>query len=167
MGRLTGPPNRSTERYVIAQRASGSVVEWMPQHLREYSTEFNYLFSEIYICVDSANSAKQYHCFYGFGNTLRRFLEAYLFFKYPTLEGGKGAHDRRVSRFFGGDVSTEAVVQRLINEYSHLAMFDRGMQPIDCDEIAKVARFVLSKIKQVDPEQYACLLESINRPDPL
>jgi hypothetical protein len=94
-------------------------------------------------------------------------LEAYLFFRYPTLEGGKDAHDKRVARFFGGDVTTETIVQRLMNEYSHLGMFDRGMQPIDCDEIANVARFVLGKIKSVDPEQYGCLLDSIGKPDPL
>jgi hypothetical protein len=54
-----------------------------------------------------------------------------------------------------------------MNESSHLGMFDRSMQPIDCDEIARVARFVLSKIKSSDPEQYACLLESIDKSDPL
>jgi wobble nucleotide-excising tRNase len=165
LGRLTGPPHKSTERYVVSQRASGSLVEWMPMHLRLYSTEFNYLFSEIYTCIDPANDATHHHCFYGFGNNLRRFLEAYLFFKYPTLEGGQNAHEKRVTRFFSGDVSAEAIVQRLMNEYSHLGMFDRSMQPIDCDEIAKVSRFVIGKIKLADPDQYTCLLESIGKHD--
>jgi wobble nucleotide-excising tRNase len=168
LGRLTGPPNKSTRHYLVVQKDASSVVECMPSHLKQYYTEFNFLFGEIHTCTEPANNATHHHCFYSFGNNLRRFLEAYLFFKYPFTEGGADKHyDQRISRFFGGDIGTETLIQRLTNEYSHLGqMFDRSMQPVDCDEIAKVARFVLNTIRDSDFEQYTCLLESIGKTDP-
>lgn len=168
MRRLRGAGKGTRQHYFVAQKDAGSVVEIMPPYLKQYSTEFNYLFGEICMCADPANAGAAHHCFYSFGNNLRRFLEAYLFFKYPFTDGASDDYDRRVARFFGGDVGSETLVQRLTNEYSHLNdMFDRSVQPIDLNEISGVARLVLTRFKVKDPEQYKCLLESIGKPDPI
>ncbi len=59
------------------------------------------------------------------------------------------------------------MVKRLAHEQSHLGgVFDRGAQPIDHAEISKVATFVLKKIRENDRDQFTCLLESIDKPDP-
>jgi wobble nucleotide-excising tRNase len=160
-------PKKGCEHFLVVAKEQGSVLELMPRHLREYVTEFNYLFDEIYICVDATNEATHLHAFYGFGNNLRRFLEAFLFFKYPFAADSGRDHKERIERFFGGDPAAESLVQRLTNEMSHLGeRFDRSVQPVDNAEISKLARFVLLRLKKGDPAQFTCLLESVGKPDP-
>jgi wobble nucleotide-excising tRNase len=165
--RLTRPKPKSVEQYLIIRKDGDSDIERMPDYLRQYITEFNHLFNEIYTCIDPANAATDHHCFYSFGNNLRRFLEAFLFFKYPITHKDQEDYNTRIRKFFGNDVGTETLVHRITNEYSHLSgMFDRSVQPIDQNEISRLAQFVLKKIKSNDAEQYQCLLESIEKPDP-
>jgi hypothetical protein len=90
---------------------------------------------------------------------MRKFLEAYLFYKYPNH---KLSNDERLKRFFNNDTVSITLVNRVINEYSHIGeQFDRGMHPIDIDEIGKISGIVLSKIKESDPNQFEALVESI------
>jgi len=160
-------PKKNHEYFLIVVKDKSSTLELMPSYLKNYITEFNYLFGEIYTCSDPANAATEYHCFYDFGNNLRKFLEAYLFFKYPFSVNDQQDYNRRIEKFFKDDPSTEPLVQRLTNEFSHLGgIFDRSTQPIDYPEICKLAKFVLKKIKDNDCDQFECLLESIDKPDP-
>jgi hypothetical protein len=94
---------------------------------------------------------------------LRKFLEAYLFFKYPYL----GDYNEKIKRFFKDDPHIEPLVQRISNEFSHLGgVIDRSSQPIEYPEICKLAKFVLKKIKENDSDQFKYLLKSINESDP-
>ena len=139
----------------------------MPSYLQNYTTEFNYLFGEFYTCADPSNAASEHHCFYNFGNNLRKFLEAFLFFKYPLSVSDQGDYNRRIEKFFKDEPSAEPLVQRLTNEFSHLGgIFDRSIQPIDCAEISTLSKFILKKIKDNDIAQFECLLQSIDKPDP-
>jgi wobble nucleotide-excising tRNase len=161
-------PKKDTEHFLVVSKAGGSNIELMPSYLREYVTEFNYLFEEICACVDPANQEARSHSFYSFGNNLRKFLEAYLFFKYPFATGRSDDQNRRVELFFQGSGVAESLVQRVVNELSHLReRFDRSVQPIEIAEISKTAAFVLATVRRKDPEQYHCLLESVGREDPL
>lgn len=160
--RLT-KPKKQTQHFIISGKTTGSEIELMPDYMKNYVTEFNYLFSEIYKCSDEDNAATNYASFYSFGNNLRKFLEAYLFFKYPFSVNDQADHDERITKFFGGEDGAAPLVQRIINEFSHLAeMFDRSVQPIDHAEISRLAKFVLKKLKDKDPEQYECLVESVS-----
>ena len=155
-------PRKDCEHFLVVRREDGSVIELMPRYLKEYVTEFNYLFSEIHICSIPENERKHLHSFYNFGNNLRKFLEAYLFFKFPFASHSLQDHRDRVEEFFRGVEATEPLVQRLTNELSHLGeRFDRGVQPMDHAEVSKLAQFVLKRIEESDPVQYRCLLESI------
>ncbi|KQP07134.1 hypothetical protein ASF45_34015 [Pseudorhodoferax sp. Leaf265] len=160
--RLTAP--EQVERFLVSRKATTSSISLMPKYLKSYITELNYLFAEIHTCTDDANSAASYHSFYNFGNNLRKFLEAFLFFKYPSVMPG----DKRLKLFFGKDLSAVAFLNRLTNEHSHLEEFvDRGMVPIDCPEIARTALFVLGAMKSKDPDQYEHFLASVGAVDPL
>ena len=160
-------PKKDWEQFLVLCRGGESTMELMPDYLRNYITEFNHLFAELYTCTDAANAATEYHCFYDFGNTLRRFLEGFLFFKFPFSVNDQQDYNRRIKLFFGGEPGTEALVQRVTNEFSHLGgVFDRSMQPIDHAEISRLAGFVLRKVKENDRDQFQCLLESIGKPDP-
>lgn len=151
-------PTKDCEYFILERKAESSSIKLMPSYLRKYVTEFNYLFSQIYKCATAEASVEGHEAFYNFGNNLRKFLEAYLFYKYPNSEPS----DRKLLRFFGGDSLHADLANRINNELSHLEeIFDRSMTPLDIPEIPKLASFVLETIKQKDPEQYAALVESI------
>ena len=131
----------------------------MPEYLKNYITEFNYLFHQIYKCTQVQNDNEEHECFYNFGNNLRKFLEAYLFYKYPVQQNIKD----KLGLFFKNDQTTIDLAHRLDNELSHLEeIFDRSMRPIEIPEIPKLANYVLSKVKEKDGEQYDALLKSID-----
>ncbi len=160
-------PKKDNEHFLVIGKSQTSTIELMPGYLRNYVTEFNYLFEEIYTCSNSDNATSAHHCFYNFGNNLRKFLEAFLFFKYPATANDSVTHTSRIVRFFEGDQIAATLVKRLTHEFSHLGgVFDRSAQPIDHAEISKMATFVLKKIKDNDAAQFACLLDSIGKPDP-
>ncbi|WP_249174634.1 AAA family ATPase [Burkholderia cenocepacia] len=96
---------------------------------------------------------------------LRKFLEAFLFFKFPCHDDKNDAFER-IKKFFGEeDPTAVALVNRLNNEFSHLESIpDRGFKPVEIPEITKVANFVLDKIYATDPDQYNALLKSIGEP---
>lgn len=161
--RLSKP--EECERFMIVRKAASSSIGLMPKYLRSYITELNYLFGEIHTCADDARSATSYHSFYNFGNNLRKFLEAYLFFRYPSADVN---NDGRLRLFFGNADNSTDLVSRLTNEHSHLEEFvDRGMVPIDCAEVSRMAIFVLATMRQKDREQYDHFLKSVGAADPL
>ena len=136
----------------------------MPAYLKNYVTEFNYLFHQIYKCRNPEYAKEDYVCFYSFGNNLRKFLEAYLFYKYPYHDDKNDALEK-LTKFFGEDSTSTALINRISNELSHLQeIFDRSMYPIEIPEIPKLANFVLDKIFEKDKEQYNSLLKSIGEP---
>ena len=78
--------NKNKLSLIISRYDKVSVIEKMPKYMEEYVTEFNYLFKQIYDCanlvqVDDTN----YTTFYNFGNNARKFLEIYLYYKYPDM----------------------------------------------------------------------------------
>lgn len=154
------------EHFMIERNGASSNILLMPSYLRDYITEFHYLFHQIYKCKDQAAAADSHEPFFGFGNNLRKFLEAFLFFKYPYHDDRSDAFER-IKKFFGEEEDTAvALVNRLNNEFSHLeAVPDRGFKPVEIPEIAKVANYVLDKIYASDKVQYNALLKSIGEPE--
>jgi wobble nucleotide-excising tRNase len=160
-------PGKDHEQFLIIKTEDSSLLELLPSYLKNYITEFNFLFDELYTCSDESNTTIKPHCFYNFGNNLRKFLEAYLFFKYPFSVSSQQDYNTRIRLFFGEDPTIEPLVQRITNEFSHLGdSFDRSIEPIDFAEITKLASFVLGKIKETDIDQFNCLLKSIEKSDP-
>ena len=154
------------EHFIIERNGAGSNILLMPSYLKEYITEFHYLFHQIYKCKDQAAAHVSHEPFFGFGNNLRKFLEAFLFFKYPYHDDRNDAFER-IKKFFGDEEDTAiALVNRLNNEFSHLeAAADRSFKPVEIPEIAKVANYVLDKMFAADAVQYNALLKSIGEPE--
>lgn len=159
--RLSGP-SKQVQHFIVERHGeSSSRLSLMPDYLKKYVTEFNYLFHQIYRCSIQVQQGDNHDHFYSFGNNLRKFFEAYLYFKYPHAMGRDTATER-VMRFFAGDEMAGKIAARLSNELSHLEeCLDRGMAPIDIPEIQKIAAHVLERIKAVDPDQYESLMASI------
>ncbi len=136
-----------------------TILKLAPEYLREYVTEFNYLFFQIHSCSKADTEKIEHNYQYNFGNNMRKFLEAYLFYKYPT---SKLSFDERIKKFFKDDDVAYNLVRRVINEYSHLGEnFDRGLEPIDIDAIKKISEAVMSKIETTDKDQFDALIESV------
>lgn len=163
---LPNERNHGGCQHLIVERNGGtSQISLMPSYLRDYITEFNYLFHQIYKCRNQVGANESHEPYYGFGNNLRKFLEAFLFFKFPHHDDKNDAFER-IKKFFGEEDSTAiALVNRLNNEFSHLESIpDRGFKPVEIPEISKVANYVLDKIYTSDPHQYNSLLKSIGEP---
>ena len=159
--RLSGP-GKPVQHFMVERHGDApSRLSLMPEYLKKYVTEFNYLFHQIYRCSIQVQQGDNHDHFFSFGNNLRKFFEAYLYFKYPHGTGRDTATER-VMKFFAGDEMAGKIATRLSNELSHLEeSLDRGMSPIDIPEIQKIAAHVLKKIKAADPDQYESLMASI------
>lgn len=148
-----------SQYFIIVREGNKSRIKIMPKYLKDYVTEFNYLFHQIYICANANTDDDDQHIvYYNFANNTRKFLEAFLFYKYPNAV----EHDDKLIRFFGNHRQASSMTDRINNEYSHLeGIFERSMIPIDVPEMKKVAAFVLDKIKEKDVDQFDALLKSI------
>lgn len=158
--RLPGALNKKKSQYFIITRTyQVSNITLMPRYLKDYVTEFNFLFHQIYKCAHAQIESDENHdCYYNFGNNARKFLEAFLYYKYPNAV----EKDDKLARFFGDDALTTSLTDRINNEFSHLeGVFERSILPIDVPEMKTTASFILRKIEEKDPDQYSALLQSI------
>lgn len=158
--RLSTKDNNQMFYLTISRHDAYSEIAPMPKYLKEYITEFNYLFKQIYDCANlSSINNQNYTIYYNFGNNARKFLEIYLYYKYPTKEED---HEKYI-KFFGSEDKIPAIlIERINNEYSHLAgIFERGETPIEVPEMKKAAQFILQKIEEKDKDQFDALVESI------
>lgn len=147
--------------FLVEKEGEKSTIRLMPKYLKDYQTEFHYLFHQIYRCKDGHGAHENHEVFYNFGNNLRKFLEAYLFYKYPYKDD-QASSSERLMKFFGEDSTATALTNRVGNELSHLEkIFDRSMRPIEVPEIPTVANFVLDKMYEKDRDQFNALLQSI------
>ncbi|MDO0559399.1 AAA family ATPase, partial [Escherichia coli] len=85
------------ERSLCDKHAANSKLISMPKYLQKYVTEFVFLFEQIYKVANEVQTDENYHIFYNFPNNARKFLESYLFFKYPNT---KLSNDQRIAMFF-------------------------------------------------------------------
>jgi wobble nucleotide-excising tRNase len=145
--------------FIVSREGKNSKVKLMPKYLKDYVTEFNFLFHQIYLCANAdADDETQHSLFYNFGNNTRKFLEAFLFYKYPNALD----KDDKLRRFFDDNKQASSMTDRIINEFSHLeGLFERSMIPFEIPELRKIADFILRKIREKDNEQYEALLISI------
>lgn len=144
--------------FVVARKDKFSEIKVMPKYLKEYVTEFNYLFQQIHKCaaieaIDDTN----YSTFYNFANNARKFFEIYLYYKYPD----QGMNEETLRLFFGEDRIPAVLTDRINNEYSHLCgVFERGSTPVEVPEMQTAAKHIIERLKQ-DSDQYSSLLKSI------
>lgn len=147
-------------QFLIERKSkSRSILKLSPEYLKKYITEFNYLFYQIYTCSTADLQNIEHNFQYNFGNNMRKFLEAFLFYKYPS---NKMSFDQRIKKYFDNDEIAFSLVKRVINEFSHLEdNFDRSLEPIDINVIQSVSSAVMQKMETTDKDQFDALKESI------
>ncbi|MEM6737265.1 MAG: AAA family ATPase [Bacteroidota bacterium] len=151
--------NNQCNYFLISRENETSKITLMPKYLKDYVTEFNFLFHQIYKCsIAETDDENQHNLYYNFGNNTRKFLEAFLYYKYPNTV----KQLNKLTKFFGDNRQASTMTDRINNEFSHLeGLFERSMTPIDIPEMKKTAAFILDRIKEKDNEQYEALLLSI------
>lgn len=147
-------------QFLIERKSkSNSTLKLSPEYLKKYITEFNYLFYQIYTCSTADLQNIEHNFQYNFGNNMRKFLEAFLFYKYPS---NRMSFDQRIKKYFNNDEVSFNLVKRVINEFSHLEEnFDRSLEPIDISVIQSVSNAVMIKMETTDKDQFDALKESI------
>lgn len=89
---------------------------------------------------------------------MRKFLECYLFNRYPNADEPLKAH---LDKMFDDHVPSE--VNRVVNEYSHLSWASRGMKVMDVPEVVTAAREILKALQAKDRTHYDILCKSVNK----
>lgn len=146
--------------FLIERKKESSDLVLMPKYMKENVSEFNYLFKNIYQCATTEINDDSYSTFYNFSNNARKFLEVYLFYKFPDF-----SEDRKKQESFFGDKIPVFLNERVTNEYSHLAGgIERASTIVEypVETMKKDAQLILDCIKNHDEEQYKALLNSLD-----
>lgn len=154
-----GKQTAASKAYFLIERIGNhSSIQALPQYLKSNATEYNYLFSQIYKvsqCV--AVTDDNYDMLYSFGNSARKFLEMYLYFKYPTDEDLLP----KLKRIFDPEDVPPILINRLLNEDSHGPTPENSLRTGIDPETIPVAKKIL-QLLQKDSEQYSAFMESIS-----
>lgn len=144
--------------YFINKENNVSKLDVLPNYLRKYNTEFNYLFSQIWNCAQTTTDLSPDQI-YNFSNNMRKFFEVYNYFKYPSDQDKSAFREK----FFDAENNLNhfKLVDRIANEYSHAEeIFDRTMRPISSQEMIEVSRFILERLRVNDEIQFNALVQS-------
>lgn len=80
---------KEKNHFLIERKNDVSELILMPNYMRKHASEFNYLFNNIYQCATTEINDDTYPLFYNFSNNARKFLEVYLFYKFPDFSDGR------------------------------------------------------------------------------
>jgi len=133
----------------------------MPAYLRDYVTEYNFLFQEIYNMAKPVSGEKNkvyennFTHLYNLPNNMRKFLECYLFYRFPNTDNPIN----NISKLFDNNIPS--LINRVINEYSHLTWGDRGTLVVDVIEAETVAKEILKAVRSKDINHFDALCESV------
>ncbi|MCC9065973.1 AAA family ATPase [Flavobacterium piscisymbiosum] len=151
------PLNKKESRYFIERNRAynTSEIKILPDIFDKYSSEYHYLFKEIYDfnkLRKPLNSDKLLII----PNILRRFLEMYTLTKFPSSENV----DRRAERIFTPEVSKR--ICKPFHFFSHLDNIDRiGKQSEYMADIPIACKELVTYIKKKDKLHYEALVNSI------
>ena len=157
---------KELSHYIVVKERRGDdeykcKIEEMPKYLKDYVTEYNFLFEQIYWMAAPVGGDKvkkiehTYSQYYNVANDMRKFLECYLFYRYPNTDSPFDHLDK----LFEDHVPSQ--VNRVVNEYSHLAWAERGLRVIDVPEMETAAKHILSALKDKDLAHFETLCDSI------
>lgn len=123
-------------------------VKELPATLLNYKSEYHFLFFKIKSFAD--NPSTDYESLYQLPNIIRRFLEAFIGFKYSIglRNGLKQLIDNESDRI---------KVERFVHEFSHQRDFERSLKFPDTNECRSVVDTVLNAVKIKDGEHYQTL----------
>ena len=140
--RLNGKKWGNIQFFIVKRNFDSSAIFQMPIYMKNYFSELNFLFHQLYLCASEENINDQnYNIFYNFPNNARKFLELYSNFHYPD---GFSNTDTEKLQFLWGEHLVFTFTDRINNEYSHLAgIFERSFTPLEQPEMHKASLAIL------------------------
>ncbi|EOH4415455.1 AAA family ATPase [Campylobacter coli] len=152
---LTGYDKNDKKSFMyLIEKTNNSNIKNLPDYIRKYVTEFNYLFEQIFKNHNNTNITID--SYYSLANNIRKFLDTYMYFKYPNNDNLM----TKYCNFFGEE--NAILINRVINEISHLENIERAKMPLDLLEIHAVTNIIIENIKSKDKEQFGALLKSLD-----
>lgn len=138
-----------------------ATIKNLPETLRKFKSEYNYLFALLKAFQDS-NSKDNFDQLFLIPNILRRFFEMYLFIRYPD---GKKYKDKVDKYFSNNDSEEKSIALKIMDEYSHEENVDHATKFPDIQELETAVNFILNEINNKDNSHYEALSESIGNND--
>lgn len=119
--------------------------------LEQYESEYHYLFKRVHEEAHRGDGDGTLEQYYGLPNVARRFLEAFLAFRYPAVAGDLIKRMEKVDF----DQNKKTRILRFLNTYSHSgSVADPEHDPSILAETKPVLCEVLELIERSDPEHF-------------
>lgn len=150
--------NKDKCRYYLIERITKngneiSDIRKLPSLLLNFKSEYHFLFYKIKSFAD--NPSVDFESLYQLPNIIRRFLEAFIGFKFATgLKKGL--------KLIIIDDSECIKANKFINNLSHQTGLSRSLVFCDINECKRIVDIVLEAVKRKDSEHYR-ILEDIYR----
>lgn len=127
--------------------AETSDIRELPSLLLDFKSEYHFLFSKIKSFADGPST--DYESLYQLPNIIRRFLEAFIGFKYSAgLDELQKIIDNESDRI---------KVNRFVHEFSHQRDLNRSLRFFDTNECKTIMNIVLKAVESKDSEHYKTL----------
>jgi len=151
--------NREKCGYYLIERIKQSDSEIaclrnLPNFLLNYKSEYYFLFDKINAFSQSPST--DFEDLYQIPNAIRRFLEAFVGFKY-------GVGLKKGLEFIIQNDAERICVDKFVNNLSHQTGLNRNLIFADINECKKVVDVVLDAVKNNDQEHYAVLMRICNK----
>ncbi|HOV33453.1 MAG TPA: AAA family ATPase [Candidatus Hydrogenedens sp.] len=131
-----------------------SIIEDLPKMLKDFKSEYNYLFSILKNFNEKEDKAN-FEFLYLMPNIARRFLELYLYMKYPNGQEFKV----KCKKFLENRDMEKITILKILNEYSHEENIEHATRFPDIYEVENCVNYILSIIEEKDEEHYKALCE--------
>lgn len=137
-----------------------SVIEDLPPLLRKYKSEYQFVFSQLHAFAN--HPAPFTHEAYTAPNLVRKFLEAYLGFRKPSVSKWSDKLD-----LLFDTPEERCEIQKFADDASHLQSLTRALeQPDFVPSAQSCVRSVLNALQTKDLEHYTSLCELAGTPSP-
>ncbi|WP_395625045.1 AAA family ATPase [Thermomonas sp.] len=136
---------RRTSYYQLVRFGDESSIVDLPPPLRRFASEYHLLVSMLFqFCLDGSVDSHM------MPNVIRRILEAYTSFRFPS---SSEKLDVRLARVFDDD-AVSMRVYKLVNHLSHCDTVTAVLELPNDQEVREVAQIVLSRLREFDASHF-------------
>ena len=156
--------NNKIEYYILEVKQNleerTAVIKTLPKVLKDYNSEYYYLFYCLWSIETEQESSIEYH--YNLANMSRRFLETFFKFRFPgkrlkeAIEASKLEHHKA------------DCIDRFVNRRSHIDsidVLDHQGDPLAEADLA--VKYILEMVKKLDADHYANMVAIIEGNEPI
>lgn len=143
--------NKNINYYYIKRTGDYSIIEELPQELKNYNSEYEYFFHKLYEFNKNSTNADMYLI----GHCARRFLDQYLEYKIPNNQNPLeklGIYIKEINE----DTMKYTALYRIVNDESHVhpeILFDKSY-------LINAVSLILYTIEKYDNLHYKTLMQS-------